>query len=404
MSLQTYKETIVDDVIAGVSVAALFIPQSMAYAVLAGVNPVIGLYSGIIPMIVYALFGTSRHLSVGPISIVSLLTFSTVAHLAQPESAYYLAYVILLTFMVGGILVLCSFLPLGKVVHRIPNNVIKGFVSAIAILIILNQLKYVMGIHLSKHNYTHELIMEILSKVIKIDSYSVVIAGMSLMFLLWLKKISPRIPAAIFVVIISTILVKSFGLHTKGLLIIGVIPSGLPGMTWPIMNYEMVRTLFPSALAISFIVLMESYTIGKTIAVKDGYKININKEMKSLGLANVMGSFFSSMPVSGAFSRTAVNFDVGAKSKLSGLVTSLLVILSLTYLTPLFYYLPYAALAAIIISAVLGLINLQMATGKYEKLVLYVTFASTLFLDVLLGLMFGIILSILKAVPRVNVK
>lgn len=389
------KTHVKEDIQAGILVAVMFIPQSMAYAMLAGVKPIYGLYAGVIPLLTYILFCSSKHLSVGPVSVVSLLSFSALSTLTEPGSTQYLSYMFLLSFLIGGIQLIAGNIKIGKFVQYMQPEVIKGFISAVAFIIIINQLKNLTGIPLSDHTYIHQLILELIQNINKINIFTITIGLCSILFIMIVKRKWANFPSQLVIVLMSALLVHFFELDTMGVHIVGNIPQGLPSITIPSLNFEAIRYLLPFAVTIAFISYMESITVGQTIADKAEYSINPNQELKSLGMANIAGAWFSSIPVAGAFSRTAVNFYAGAKSKLSSLVTVLVICLTLIFLTPYFYFLPYSALAAIIITAVTGLINLNIKDKKIDKKVVFtLTFTITLFYDVVLGLLVGMFFSI----------
>ena len=394
------REYLVGDLSAGLIVAVMLIPQGMAYAMLAGVDPVIGLYAVTIPLAVYAFFASSRQLAVGPVALVALLVYTSVSTLAEPGTPQFISYVLLLTFMTGIIQFLMGLFRLGFLVNFLSHAVISGFTSAAAIVIGLSQLKHLLGVPLSNHSYTHQLILEAVQRLGEIHPITLGIGLGSIALLVLLKKMVPRFPAPIAVVVLSSLLVYFFNLEEKGVSIVGEVPRGFPGFSIPSFDLESVRLLLPAAFTISFVGFMESIAVAKAIAAKEKYKVDANQELRGLGLANIAGSFFSSMPVTGGFSRTAVNYQAGAKTVLASLMTALLITITLLFLTPLFYYLPHAVLAAIVMVAVYGLIDLEEAkyffrVKKSDGLVLLTTFLITLFIGVEPGILVGVAASLL---------
>lgn len=399
------KKHLSGDVNAGIIVAVMLIPQGMAYAMLAGVDPVIGLYAVTIPLLVYAVFASSRQLAVGPVAMVSLLVFSGVSQIAQPGTPEYLSFVWLLALMVGAIQLLLGLCRLGFIVHFLSHAVISGFTSAAAIVIGLSQLKHLLGVNLATHQYTHQLIWEVIQRITEIHLYTFAIGVGSILLLVVIKRVAPRFPAPILVVIFSIALVSVWDLNKQGVSIVGDVPQGLPGFSIPAFNIESVSVLLPTALTIAFVGFMESIAVAKAIATKEKTKVDADHELRGLGLANIIGSFFSSMPVTGGFSRTAVNYQAGAKSVLASLISAVLIIITLLYLTPLFYYLPNAVLAAIIMVAVYGLIDVREAKHLFQLKradgwVLIATFLITLFIGIEQGILIGAAFSLLLFIWR----
>ncbi|EGL82352.1 sulfate transporter [Caldalkalibacillus thermarum TA2.A1] len=399
------REHLSGDLTSGLIVAVMLIPQGLAYAMLAGVDPVIGLYSVTIPLLVYALFASSRHLAVGPVAMVSLLVFSGVSALAEPGSPQFVAYVLLLSLLVGLIQLVMGVMRLGFLVNFLSHAVISGFTSAAAIVIGLSQLKHLLGVPLATHEYTHQLILEAIGRWREIDPITLALGLGSIALLVVLKRVTPRLPAPIVVVLLAVVLIRFFNLDQYGVSIVGDVPRGIPGFSVPDLSMEAVQLLLPTAFTIALVGFMESIAVAKTIAAKEKYKVDPDQELRGLGLANIAGSFFSSMPVTGGFSRTAVNYQSGAKTVLASIVTAVLVIMTLLFLTPLFYYLPHAVLAAIIMVAVYGLIDVREALHLFkvkqsDGWILLITFFSTLLIGIEPGIMIGVAVSLLLFIWR----
>jgi SulP family sulfate permease len=401
ISLSNYKRAnLSGDLTAGMIVAILFIPQSMAYAIIAGVPPVLGLYAGTFPLVVYALCGTSKQLSVGPVSIVSLLAFSGVAAIAEQNSFQFIELIVTLGLMVGLIQLLMSVVRVGHLFDHISSAVIGGFTSAAAIVIALNQVESILGITLSNYKQIFEFIQELLSQISQVNLYTAGIGIGSLLLLVLLKRNLKLSPGPFLVVIISTLVVYYFHLQTEGVQIVGDIPKGLPQFAVPTITLHTLKLLLPVAFSISLISFLESFAVAKAIAEKEKNQLNTNQELTGLGLANITSSIVGSIPVAGAFSRTAVNYQSGAKTNASSLITALIIFVTLLFFTPLFYYLPKATLAAIIIVAVSGLIDFKQfilltKTAPLDSFLFVVTFVSTLLTGIFNGLLIGIILSTL---------
>lgn len=404
--LRTYdRDDLSGDLSAGLVVAVMLIPQGMAYALLAGLPPVIGLYASTLPLIVYALFGTSRQLAVGPVAMVSLLVLSGVSTLASPGTPEYISFVLLLALMVGVLQLAVGLIRAGFVVNFLSHAVISGFTSAAAIVIGLSQLKHLLGIKLVSEKSVVSLLAEALQKVGQANFITLAIGLGSITTLVIFKKLLPRFPAQLIVVGGVTLLSYLLRLDQYGVKIVGHVPQGLPGLSVPAFNSDSLQVLLPTALTIAFVGFMESFAVAKSIATKENYRIDANQELIGLGLANIVGSFFSAYPVTGGFSRTAVNYQAGARTGLATIITAVMVVITLLFLTPLFHYLPNAVLAAIIMVAVYGLIDVKEAKHlfhlkKADGFVLAFTFVVTLFIGIEVGILAGAVLSLLLFIWR----
>ncbi|ARK30668.1 SulP family inorganic anion transporter [Halalkalibacter krulwichiae] len=392
------------DMSAGLIVAVMLIPQGMAYAMLAGLPPVIGLYASTIPIIVYALFGTSRQLAVGPVAMDSLLVLAGVSVLAEPGTAEFISLTLLLMLMVGLILFLMGLFRLGFLVNFLSNAVISGFTSAAAITIGLSQLKHLIGVNIVAEQNVFTIVWEAIVRVVEINVVTLLIGLISILLLIGLKRL-PKVPAPLVVVALSILLVFFLRLDHLGVKIVGEVPRGLPPISLPVLSLSSIISLLPIALTISFIAFMEAISVSKAIATKEKYKIVPNQELVGIGLANVAGSFFSAYPVTGGFSRSAVNYQAGARTPLASLITAALIILTLLFFTGLFYYLPNAVLAAIIMVAVYKLIDIKEAKRlfwirKVDGWTWMVTFAATLVLGIKVGILIGIAFSLLVFLAR----
>ncbi|WP_217585841.1 SulP family inorganic anion transporter [Lentibacillus saliphilus] len=404
--IPNYKRTdLKGDLSAGLIVAIMLIPQGMAYAMLAGLSPVIGLYASTIPLIIYALFGTSRQLAVGPVAMVSLLVFTGVTALAEPGTSEYLTLVLLLMLMVGVIQFLLGVLRLGFLVNFLSHAVISAFTSAAALIIGFSQLKDLTGVQYESGNKIFSLIIEAVAKVSEINVVTLAIGVGSIVLLVVFKKFIPKIPGPIVVVSLSILTVFGLKLQNQGVTIVGEVPSGLPGLSLPAISIDSIMILLPIALTISFVGFMESVAMAKAIASKEKYKIDANQELIGLGLANVGGSFFSGYPVTGGFSRSAVNYQSGARTPLASLITAVLILLTLMFFTDFFYYLPKAVLAAIIMVAVYGLIDVKEAKYLFKVRPLdgwtwVITFIATLTLGIIEGILVGLGFSLVLFIAR----
>ncbi|UTR11554.1 solute carrier family 26 protein [Evansella sp. LMS18] len=404
--LPNYKKSdLSGDMSAGLIVAIMLIPQGMAYAMLAGLPPVIGLYASTVPLLIYALFGTSRQLAVGPVAMVSLLVLTGVSTIAEPGTDEYISLVLLLMLMIGVIQLLMGTLKLGFLVNFMSHAVISGFTSAAAIIIGLSQLKHLIGVSLEADKDVFLILWETVNRISEINSVTLSIGVISIILLIVLKKLIPKIPAPLIVVVASILTVYFLQLQDAGVKIIGEVPQGLPSLSLPAVTGEALIALLPIALTISFVGFMESIAMAKAIAAKEKYKVVPNKELTGLGLANIGGSFFTGYPVTGGFSRSAVNYQAGARTPLATIITAVLITLTLLFFTGLFYYLPNAVLAAIIMVAVYSLIDVKEAKylfriRKSDGSVWVITFLATLFFGIVEGIIIGVIYSLLVFVGK----
>ena len=397
-----------DDLLAGITVAILLIPQGMAYALIAGLPPVYGLYAALTPQIVYTIMGTSRQLAVGPVAMDSLLVAAGLGALSIVGTGEYIQMAILLSLMVGIIHLILGIFKMGFFVSFLSKPVISGFTSGAALIISLSQVKYLTGIPIAQNNKLQDFIFFILKSEIPIHVTTLILGLSCIFFLLFIKKLNKKIPSALVVVFFSTLWVYYYDKNLEGVAIIGEIPQGLPSIKFPKLDWLVIKNLFPIALTISIVAFTEAISISKGLAEKNKlYNLNPNQELLALGSANIFGSFFQSYPTTGGFSRTAVNSQAKAKTGVASLICALLIALTLSFFTDLFFYVPKTVLAAIIISAVLRLIDIKYAIRLYksrkdEFAVLVLTFILTLFVGIIQGIFFGIILSLLLLVYRAS--
>lgn len=394
------KEWLKGDISAGLTVGIMLIPQGIAYAMIAGLPPIYGLYTAMIPQIAYAIFGTSRQLAVGPVAMDSLIVASGVAVLAEVGSEHFIEFAILLAFMMGVLQVAFGLFKLGFLVNFLSKPVISGFTSAASLIIGLNQLKHLLGIDIHRNNKLQNLLVEAFQHIKETHLITFLIGIGSIITIVLFKKYLKKIPAALVVVIVSILIVKFLHLDQEGVRIVGKIPQGLPSFTMPHFDKAIMIKLFPISLTLSFIAFLEAISVAKAVELKhNNYKVIPNQELIALGMGNIVGSLFQCYPSTGGFSRTAVNDQDGANTPLAAVFSAIVVALTLLFLTPLFYYLPKAVLAAIIMVAVFGLLDFSMPKKllKYTKrdlIILNVTLLVTATVGIKEGIFTGIILSI----------
>jgi SulP family sulfate permease len=401
------------DLQAGLTTAVMLVPQAMAYAMLAGLDPIIGLYASVVPVVLYALFGSSRQLAVGPVAMVSLLVATGVGGLAEPGSPEYLALAITLAGMVGLVQLAMGVLRLGALVRLLSHPVVSGFTSAAALIIGFSQLKHLLGVPLERSHHVHSILLQAVSTVEHWHPATMALGGLGVALLVALKKLAPRFPRALAVVVLGVLAVLLFGLEEQGVAIVGSVPAGLPMPAVPGLGLESLSLLAPTALTIALVSTMESVSVAKAIARKNRYAIDADKELVGLGVANLGAALFGGYPVTGGFSRTAVNDQAGARTPVASLVTAAAVALTLLLLTPLFHDLPKAALAAIIMTAVFGLVDLAEVrhlwrVSKPDLALLLLTFVGTLGLGIEPGIALGVGASVVaflwrQARPRISI-
>lgn len=381
------------DLRAGATVGVLVVPQAMAYAALAGVPPIAGLYAAMVSLVVYAVFGTSRFISVGPVAIDSLLTAAAVAPLADGDAGRYVALTSLLTVMIGVLQVAAGMAKLGALVNLLSVPVIAGFTSAAALTIGLTQVKDLLGLQLSGSSTTFvDGLVQVVPNLESLDPSTALLGVLSIVALVGIKRWAPRVPGPLLLVGAATAVVVLLDLPVRQ---IGEIPSGIPLPRLPASPWADVTALLPSAAAIALISYMESISTGSAFARKTRTRIEPDRELVAVGLANGAAGLMQGMPVAGGFSRGAVNYNAGARTPMSGVVASVLVAISLLVLTPVLALIPKAALAAIILVAVATLIDVRgaRAVGRVRRsdlVALLATAAATLVLGPTWGLALGV--------------
>ncbi|WP_417538208.1 SulP family inorganic anion transporter [Marinomonas sp.] len=403
------------DTMASFIATILLIPQSMGYALLAGLPAVVGLYAGIIPSILYSLFGTSRTLAVGPVAVTSMMTATILAPFTVSSSDHYAAIAIMLAFLSGVFLILMSLLKMGFLSNLLSHPVISGFISASAILIAVGQFKHLIGVQAQGNNLI-ELGESMMRHIEDINMPTVILSIISVLSLVLLKRhltatlsklgLSENTAnmlgksGPVIVVVATTSCVAAFSLDSLGIKIVGSINNHLPTIPVEYFTLDTLIDLLPGAFLISIVGFVGSVSVAQSFAAKRKQSINPNQELVGLGLANLGAAFSGSFPVTGGFSRSVVNVSAGATTPMTGILTGLLMLFTLLFLTPLFYYLPTAVLASCIITSILQLIDFKDFTrlyrfSKQEALGLLATFFVVLFISMETGIIVGVSLSLL---------
>jgi SulP family sulfate permease len=394
------RSTLRDDLIAGLTTAIMLVPQAMAYAMLAGLDPLIGLYASTVPLLVYGLLGTSRQLAVGPVAMVSLLVASAIAPLAGNDVVAYAGLAALLALMVGVMQWGMGVARLGFLVRFLSHPVIAGFTSAAALIIGLSQLGHVIGVKIPRSHHVYETVGRLIEALPSLHPTTFAIAAASLVFLTTAKRYAPKLPRFLIAVVAASLAVWLGGLDVQGVAIVGTIPQSLPSFVMPPLDMASFSAMIPAAITIALVGFMESFSVAKNFARQGRYEVDANQELVALGLANVFGSFLQAYPVTGGFSRTAVNAQAGARTGMASVITSIAIVITLLFLTPWLYFLPKAVLAAIILAAVAGLIDIKEAkhlwhVSRSDFWLMTVTFAATLTVGIEQGIALGVVTSLI---------
>jgi SulP family sulfate permease len=385
--------------------AVMLVPQAMGYALLAGLPPIHGLYASVAPLLLYAVLGTSRHLAVGPVAMDSILVAGAVGAIATIGTENYVLIAAALGMMVGAIQAGLGFLRAGFLVNFLSRPVVAGFTAAAALIIAASQLGHLLGVPLPRTHHVHRVAWGAIQNASDWSWPTLAIGVSAIVALVVSKKRWPRLPAALFVVVATTVAVWVLGLSTRGVAIVGEVPAGLPGFRVPTVDSALLTQLIPAAATIALVSFMEAISVGGTFAQAHRYDIYPNRELIALGFANMAGGATGGYPIAGGFSRSAVNVRAGARTQLAALVTCAVVVITLLAFTRAFFYLPKAALSAIIVAAVAGLIDIPGAAEVYrikrsDFYLLVLTFFATLSLGIQWGILVGIAASILLFLVR----
>ena len=416
------RTTLASDLLAAVIVTIMLIPQSLAYALLAGLPPEAGLYASIVPILLYTLFGTSRVLAVGPVAVVSLMTAAAIGQVAETGTAGYAVAALTLAFLSGGMLLLMGVLRLGFLANFLSHPVISGFISASGLLIAASQIGPLTGLKAEGHNPLAQL-GSLAVQVTEINLSTLLIGGASLLFLFWVRRglkpllrragLPPR-PAdmlakagPVVAIAASTLAVWVLELDKAGVAVVGAVPQSLPPFTLPSFDLALLRDLALPAALISLIGFVESVSVGQTLAAKRRHRIEPNQELVALGAANLGASFTGGFPVTGGFARSVVNFDAGAETPAAGAFTAVGLALAALFLTPLIAFLPKATLAATIVVAVLSLVDLSILKrawgySRADFAAVAATMAVTLGVGVEAGVSAGVVLSLVLHLYRTS--
>ncbi len=408
------RDTLTSDLVAAVIVTIMLIPQSLAYALLAGLPAQAGIYASIVPIVLYALFGTSRALAVGPVAVVSLMTAAAIGQVAEAGSMGYAAAALTLALLSGAFLMALGLLRLGFIANFLSHPVIAGFITASGVLIATSQLKHILGVPAGGHTLV-EMLASLAVHLGDVHLATLVIGVLAAAFLFWVRKglkpvlmragLAPRAAdilakaGPVVAVALSTAAVWLMGLDARGVAIVGAVPQGLPPLTMPDLSPDLLGALLVPALLISVIGFVESVSVAQTLAAKKRQRIDPDQELIGLGAANLGAAFTGGYPVTGGFARSVVNFDAGAETPAAGAFTAIGLAIAALALTPLIFFLPKAVLAATIIVAVLSLVDFSIlrkswAYSKADFAAVLATIGLTLGLGVEAGVSTGVVLSL----------
>ena len=402
------RSTLFSDLIAGLSIAVIIAPQGLAYAMIAGLPPIYGLYAALIPQLIHGIMGTSRHPAVGPVALDSLVVAIALGALSLSGIEEVIAVAVFLATMVGVLQLIMGLLQMGVLANYLSRPVISGFTSAAAIIIGLSQVKHLLGLQIESSNQIQKMILAVLQNISDTHLITVVVGLSAMSLILITQKYLPKFPSALLVSVFGIFLIWSTRWDLHGLEVVGHIPAGLPDVGLLTVSPELIRDMLPFALTLAVIGYVEIISITKELEEQEEkYSLKPNRELIALGTANLVGSFFQSYPVSASFSRSAVKFQYGAKTGMAAIFSALMVGLTLLFFTSLFFYLPIAVLAGIIMVAVIRLINVRYAIDLYrtrrdEFFLLLMTCLLTLFVGISEGILIGALLSLLLMVIRTS--
>jgi len=405
------KRDLKADFLAGLTGAVVVLPQGVAFATIAGMPPEYGLYAGMIPAIIAALFGSSRHLVSGPTTAASIVLFSALSVYAEPGTAEYVKLALTMTFMAGVLELILGLARLGALVNFISHSVIVGFTAGAAILIAAKQLKNFFGVTIERGGHLHDVLYQFWQQIPEINPYVTAVALITLLSGLGVKRWFPRFPYMIAAMLIGSLaaalLNQLFGMDVTAIKTVGALPQSLPPLSSPDFSFETIRNLAPSALAVTLFALTEAVSIGRSIAARSGDRIDGNQEFIGQGLSNVVGSFFSGYVATGSFNRSGLNYQSGAITPLAAVFAGLLLMVIVLAVAPLAAWLPNAAMAGILFMVAWGLIDFKeikhiLKASRRETAVMAVTFFGALFLELELAIFAGILLSLVLYLERVS--
>ncbi|MBD3669830.1 MAG: SulP family inorganic anion transporter [Gammaproteobacteria bacterium] len=400
------------DFLAGLTGAVVVLPQGVAFATIAGMPPQYGLYAGMIPAIIAALFGSSRHLVSGPTTAASIVLFSSLSVMAEPGSMNYVELALTLTFMVGIIELVLGLARMGALVNFISHSVVVGFTAGAAILIAAKQLKHFFGIEMERGGHLHDIIWQFFQQLGDINPWVTLVAVITLFSGILVKRLWPKMPYMIIAMLVGSVLAwllnrQMGGEAATGIATVGALPQTLPPFSAPSLTLDNIRELAPAALAVTLFALTEAVSIGRSLSAKSGQRIDGNQEFIGQGLSNLAGAFFSSYVATGSFNRSGLNYQAGARTPVAAIFAGLLLMIIVLLVAPLAAYLPNAAMAGILFLVAWGLIDFKelghiIKSSRRETAVAGVTFFGALFLELEVAIFAGVLLSLVLYLQRTS--
>ncbi|MCG6940225.1 MAG: SulP family inorganic anion transporter [Thiohalocapsa sp.] len=399
------------DLVAALTGAIVVLPQGVAFATIAGMPPQYGLYAGMVPAIIAALFGSSRHLVSGPTTAASVVLFSSLSLLAVPGTPDYVSLALTLTFMVGVMELALGLARMGALVNFISHSVVVGFTAGAAVLIAVKQLKHFFGVQMETEGHVHDILISFFGHAADINPYATAVAVVTLVVGILVKRYLPKFPYMLAAMLAGGVLAigldRLFGSAVTQIATVGALPASLPPLSAPSFALDDIRALAPAALAVTLFALTEAVSIGRALGARGGYRIDGNQEFIGQGLSNLAGAFFSGYVATGSFNRSAVNYEAGARTPLAAVFAGFMLMLVVLFVAPLASYLPKATMAAVLFLVAWGLIDREeirhiiKASGR-ESAVLGVTVFSALFLDLEFAIFAGVLLSLVLYLERTS--
>ena len=405
------RKTVRDDLLAGLTGAIVVLPQGVAFATIAGMPPEYGLYAGMVPAIIAALFGSSWHLVSGPTTAASIVLFSSLSVYAEPASMDYVTLALTLTFMVGVIELVLGFARMGALVNFISHSVIVGFTAGAAILIASKQLKNFFGVEIPRGGHLHNVLYNFFQHIPDINIYVTIVASLTLITGIAVKRWWPRLPHLIVAMVVGSLaalLVDHLvGADVAAITTVGALPQTLPPLSMPDFSLDTIKHLAPTATAVTLFALTEAVSIGRSLGARSGQRIDGNQEFIGQGLSNIFGSFFSGYVATGSFNRSGLNYQAGARTPLAAMTAGLFLMIIVVLVAPLAAYLPNAAMAGILFLVAWGLIDFHeirhiIRSSHLETSIMAVTFFGALFLELEFAIFAGVMLSLILYLMRVS--
>ena len=401
------RDTLRADFLAGLTGAVIVLPQGVAFAMIAGLPPIYGLYSAMVPPVVAALFGSSRHLISGPTTAISIVVFATVSQFAEPGSPEYIQLALTLTFLAGAYQLGLGLGKMGALVNFVSHSVVVGFTAGAALLIATSQLKHFFGVSIPAGESFLHTWLDLFGQLDNLNPYATLIATLSLTVGIIFMVYRPRWPGLLIAMVVGSGLAAVFGAEAHQIKLVGELPRDLPPLSLPDFSFTSIKQLGSGALAVALLGLVEAVSIARSVALKSGQHINGNQEFIGQGVANIAGSFFSSYASSGSFTRSGINYTAGARTPMAAIFAAIILAAVLLLVAPLAAYLPIPAMAGILLLVAWRLIDFHhihniVQVSRSETLILASTFLATLFVELEFAIYVGVMLSLIMYLMRTS--